>query len=61
MSRFYDGIYIEFPLSSSALGDNFLKLYDTPGIIRLDMMKIIQRDHKLDSYKLDSVSAVFIL
>jgi DNA polymerase elongation subunit (family B) len=60
LSRFYDGTYIEFPLSSSALGDNLLKLYDTPGIIRFDMMKVIQRDHKLESYKLDSVSAVFI-
>lgn len=47
-------------LSSSALGDNELKFFQIPGIISVDMMKIIQRDHRLVSYKLDNVSANFI-
>jgi DNA polymerase elongation subunit (family B) len=47
-------------LSSSALGDNELKFYQVPGILSVDMMKIIQRDHRLIGYKLDNVSANFI-
>lgn len=47
-------------LSSSALGDNELKFFQVPGIISVDMMKIIQRDHRLIGYKLDNVSANFI-
>ncbi|XWV24859.1 B-family DNA polymerase [Tupanvirus deep ocean] len=47
-------------LSSSALGDNELKFIQVPGILSVDMMKIIQRDHRLVGYKLDNVSANFI-
>lgn len=47
-------------LSSSALGDNELKFFNIPGIIPLDVMKIIQKDYKLNSYKLDSVASNFI-
>jgi DNA polymerase delta subunit 1 len=47
-------------LSSSALGDNLLKYIDMPGRVLIDMMKVVQRDHKLDSYKLDSVAEHFI-
>ena len=47
-------------LSSSALGDNILKFFMIPGILSVDMMKVIQRDHKLLGYKLDNVSANFI-
>lgn len=47
-------------LSSSALGDNELKFFKIPGIIQIDMMKVIQRDHRLIGYKLDDVSANFI-
>jgi len=47
-------------LSSAALGDNILNFFQVPGIITVDMMKIIQRDHKLIGYKLDNVSANFI-
>lgn len=47
-------------LSSSALGDNELKFFQVPGIISIDMMKVIQRDHRLVGYKLDNVSANFI-
>lgn len=51
--------YTERTLSSSALGDNNLKLIDMPGRIVADVMKLIQRDHKLDSYKLDDVAELF--
>lgn len=47
-------------LSSSALGDNELKFFQTPGTISTDMMKVIMRDHRLVGYKLDNVSANFI-
>jgi DNA polymerase elongation subunit (family B) len=47
-------------LSSSALGDNILSYYKIPGIVHIDMLKVIQKDHKLDGYKLDNVSATFI-
>lgn len=47
-------------LSSAALGDNILNFFQVPGVITVDMMKIIQRDHKLLGYKLDNVSANFI-
>ena len=47
-------------LSSSALGDNVLKFFQVPGILSVDMMKNIQRDHRLVGYKLDNVSANFI-
>ena len=30
------------------------------GRIIIDLMKVMQRDYKLDSYKLDNVSAYFI-
>jgi DNA polymerase elongation subunit (family B) len=52
--------YKQKDLNSSALGDNELLFFKTPGIISIDMLKIIERDHKLSSYKLDDVSAYFI-
>ena len=47
-------------LSSSALGDNIMYLPFLPGRISIDIMKIVQRDHKLTSYKLDNVAKEFI-
>ena len=47
-------------LSSSALGDNFLHFVDTEGRVLIDLMKVVQRDHNLDSYKLDNVASHFI-
>ncbi len=51
---------VEQKLSSSALGDNILKLFDMDGIVTIDLLKVMQREHKLDSYKLDSVASIFI-
>lgn len=52
--------YEEKTLSSSALGDNLLKYIDMDGRVLVDLMKVVQRDHKLDSYKLDNVASHFI-
>ena len=46
-------------LSSSALGDNNMFYIDTVGIVHIDLMKVVQRDFKLSSYKLDSVAENF--
>jgi DNA polymerase elongation subunit (family B) len=50
----------EKELFSAALGHNFLYYFEMPGIITIDLMKVIQRDHNLSSYKLDNVSTDFI-
>ena len=52
--------YIKKELSSSALGDNELKYYAMQGRIQIDLMKFIQKEFKLSSYKLDDVAAEFI-
>lgn len=46
-------------LSSSALGDNVHKFVDMKGRIVMDVMKEIQKEHKLDSFKLDAVAEHF--
>lgn len=52
--------YIKKNLSSSALGENLLMFIDMEGRSVIDLMKVVQRDHKLDSYKLDNVAHHFI-
>ena len=47
-------------LSSSALGDNVLKYISMEGRIVMDLLKIVQKDFNLVSYKLDSVAETFI-
>ena len=47
-------------LSSSALGDNTLKYIEMEGRVQIDLLKVIQRDHNLPSYKLDYVAENFI-
>ena len=47
-------------LSSSALGDNMLYYYNSIGRVKIDLMKVVQRDYKLTSYKLDNVASEFI-
>jgi DNA polymerase elongation subunit (family B) len=50
----------DFKLASAAMGENRIRMFDTPGRIHIDLMKDIQKNHKLDSYKLDNVSSHFI-
>lgn len=47
-------------LSSSALGENIMYYFDLDGVVMIDMLKVMQRDHKLDSYKLDFVAETFL-
>ena len=47
-------------LSSAALGDNILNILPTVGRTEIDLLKLIQREHNLDSYSLNNVSSVFI-
>ncbi len=56
----YAATFRENRLSSSALGDNLMRYIDMPGRTLIDMMKVVQRDHKLDSYKLDTVASHFM-
>jgi len=62
MSRIKNDIseFVIKDLSSSALGENKLKYFDMKGRVIFDVMKVVQRDHKLPSYKLDEVSSSFI-
>ena len=56
----HDSMLVHKELKSSALGQNHLYYLDIPGIIMVDLMKVIQKDHNLSSYKLDNVSVDFI-
>ena len=47
-------------LSSSALGDNLLKLLPMSGRFIFDMFHEIKKGYKLDSYKLDNVSKLYL-
>lgn len=52
--------FITKELQSSALGQNIMKYFAMEGRVQIDVMKVIQRDHKLDTYKLDSVASTFV-
>jgi DNA polymerase elongation subunit (family B) len=52
--------WVKKTLSSSALGDNFLKYINMEGRVVIDLMKEVQRGHNLDTYKLDYVAQHFI-
>jgi len=47
-------------LSSSGLGDNLMYQFQMIGRIEIDLMKMVQQDHKLTSYKLDKVAENFM-
>lgn len=51
---------IEKNLSSSALGENILTYLNMEGRVVMDLLKVVQKDYKLVSYKLDSVAENFI-
>ena len=51
---------IKQELTSSAMGDNVLKYLDLNGRVMVDLMKVVQREHKLDSFKLDAVAHHFM-
>jgi DNA polymerase elongation subunit (family B) len=50
----------EKQLASSALGENILKYFITPGRVHIDLMKDVQKTYSLPCYKLDYVASNFI-
>jgi len=40
--------------------DNLLKFVDMDGRVLIDLMKVVQREHRLESYKLDAVASHFM-
>lgn len=47
-------------LSSSAMGFNQLHYPDMKGRLQIDLLKVVQREHNLPNYKLDSVAYHFL-
>ena len=52
--------FITKELSSSALGDNILYYYQTPGRIMIDLLKVVRNTFSLEKYSLDFVSSYLI-
>lgn len=50
----------EKPLQSSAMGDNFFYFLGMAGRLQIDLLPYVRRNHNLDSYTLDNVSATFM-
>ena len=58
--EYTDRDWVEQKLASSALGDNTLKYINIEGVAQIDLLKVVQKDYKLDSYKLDKVAEHFM-
>ena len=50
----------EMKLASSALGENILKFWETPGRVHIDLLKEVQKTYNLSNYKLDFVASTYI-
>ena len=55
----YNPMFLEKRMVSAAYGDNTLRYFDMPGRVQFDLMKVVQREHSLPSYKLDAVARHF--
>ena len=51
---------VQKKLSSSALGDNFLKIVPIPGRFVFDLFHEVKKGYNLDSYKLDNVAKLYL-
>ena len=62
LGRAYEGggVPVTKKLNSSAYGDNNYFFLSAPGILHLDLMTLIKKEHKLDSYALNAVSEKFL-
>jgi len=58
--KYHECKYEEKKLSSSGLGDNIMYLFNIIGRVQIDLMKMVQQDYKLTSYKLDKVAENFM-
>jgi len=47
-------------LVTSAYGTNFFKIFDIPGVYKIDLYVYMKKEEKLDSYKLNSVAEKFL-
>lgn len=56
----YDSKIQTKKLQSAGLGENYLHYPNLVGVVQVDVLKVVQRDYKLASYKLDDVSTNFI-
>jgi DNA polymerase delta subunit 1 len=54
------GEFRDTKLSSSAYGNNSFEFYTTPGVYQVDLLTVVRKEFKLDSYKLDSVADTFL-
>ena len=52
--------FVQKELSSAALGSNTLKYVEITGVVQIDLLKLVQKDYNLDSYKLTNVSSTFL-
>jgi DNA polymerase delta subunit 1 len=61
LSRFIDkpAILEKSSLQSSAYGDNFFEYMKMYGVTQFDLMFIVKREHKLESYSLNNVAKHF--
>jgi DNA polymerase delta subunit 1 len=50
------GVPVQKALSSAAYGDNAFFYLASPGVINLDLMQSIKREHKFESYSLNAVA-----
>ena len=55
----YTPLFLEKRMVSAAYGDNTMRYFDMPGRVQFDLMKVVQREHSLPSYKLDAVARHF--
>jgi DNA polymerase elongation subunit (family B) len=58
--KYYKCNFKEMKLSSSALGENELKFWETPGRVHIDLMQDVKKTFNLPSFKLDYVASNFI-
>ena len=54
------GLPKEFSLNSAAYGQNSFTIAQTPGVLQIDLLQHMRREHKLESYSLDNVSKKFL-
>lgn len=55
-----ESAFVETNLKSSAYGNNEWKTFETHGILQVDLLTVVRKEHKLESYKLDSVAEHFL-
>lgn len=54
------GVLRERELNSGAFGQNKFTTLTTPGVLNLDLLQLLRKEYKLDSYSLNNVSKHFL-